>query len=66
MQDSDGDSSEEEVLVYLSFDSILDSELLQPETPFKLIGLEEDQPILQLGSQVSFSVFCSVLLVKLG
>ena len=43
---------EEEILVYMQFDSKLDSDLLQPHTPFKIIGVDSEKPVLQLGNQV--------------
>ncbi|KAK3920235.1 General transcription factor 3C polypeptide 6 [Frankliniella fusca] len=54
-EDEDEDEEnieEEEILVYMQFDSKLDSDLLQPHTPFKIIGVDSETPVLQLGNQV--------------
>ncbi|XP_034233631.1 uncharacterized protein LOC117640821 [Thrips palmi] len=50
--DDNEDVEEEEILVYMQFDSKLDSDLLQPHTPFKIIGVDSEKPVLQLGNQV--------------
>lgn len=46
------DDEIEEELVYIKFDSLFDKELFNPSVNFKLIGLDEDEPIVQLGAQV--------------
>lgn len=51
-EDEDEDVEVEEILVYMQFDSKLDSDLLQPHTPFKIIGVDSEKPVLQLGNQV--------------
>lgn len=48
----DENIEEEEILVYMQFDTKLDSDLLQSHTPFKIIGIDSDKPVLQLGNQV--------------
>lgn len=55
----DDDYEEQEVLVYLDFGSKIDDDLLSLEKEFKLIGLESESPVLQLGNQV----FQGVLIV---
>lgn len=55
-EEEDEDVEEEEILVYMQFDSKLDSDLLQPHTPFKIIGVDSEKPVLQLGNQVPFHV----------
>lgn len=56
-EDDDADVEEEEILVYMQFDSKLDSDLLQPHTPFKIIGIDSEKPVLQLGNQVCLTHF---------
>lgn len=51
-EENDDDVEVEEILVYMQFDSKLDSDLLQPHTPFKIIGVDSEKPVLQLGNQV--------------
>lgn len=48
-EDSD---EEQETLVYMDFNTKIDSNCFTPENDFKLIGLDEEKPILQFGRQI--------------
>lgn len=52
----DHDDSEEweeqELLVYLDFNSKIDDDIIDMEKEFKIIGLDSDNPILQVSNQV--------------
>lgn len=43
---------EEEILIYMDFNTKLDDNFFANEKEFKIIGLDEERPILQLGNQV--------------
>ena len=47
------DNEEEEILFYMDFNSKVEDDLFTPDKEFKIIGLQTNEPILQLGNQVS-------------
>lgn len=46
------DEETEELLVYIEFDQVLDDEIFERSPAFKIIGLESDEPYLQIDNQV--------------
>lgn len=50
------DEETEELLIYVEFDQVLDDEIFERSPAFKLIGLNSDEPYLQIDNQV-FQVF---------
>lgn len=42
----------EEILVYMDFNSKVEDDLFSTDKEFKIIGIDSDEPVLQLGNQV--------------
>lgn len=45
---------EEEILLYADFDAVIDESMFQKDSLFKVIGLDSDEPFLQIGTQVMY------------
>ncbi|XP_054272315.1 general transcription factor 3C polypeptide 6 isoform X2 [Macrosteles quadrilineatus] len=43
---------EEEILVYADFDAVIDESMIQKDSLIKVIGLDGDEPFLQMGTQM--------------
>lgn len=48
------DEETEELLVYVEFDQVLDDEIFERSPAFKIIGLNSDEPYLQIDNQVRY------------
>lgn len=42
----------EEILVYMDFNSKVEDDLFSVDKEFKIVGIDTDEPVLQLGNQV--------------
>lgn len=43
---------EEEVLVHVEFDCEVDSGMFNADLPFKIIGIDSQKPLMQVGNKV--------------